>query len=200
VGLRARLLVNCLARGSNAARLAARRAVTRATLASQHCTYTAGIHPSPERPLGQMPSRWTSRATAPKDEPPSRRNAQEHPSDTPGTSTSNPGTDGDPDRQMRYAVGFAGTAHRAGNGLAFGAAAGTLHPSADRPLSRPAGSSHGGRRRASRALRGPADRPLRGALDPAAVAVGRARHATPVGDKPGRPPATEPPRPSHYWA
>jgi len=54
---------------------------------------------------------------------------------------------------------LAGTARRGGNGLAFGAAAGTLHPAADRPLSRPGGQSRGARRRASRARRGPSDRP-----------------------------------------
>jgi hypothetical protein len=36
-------------------------------------------------------------------------------------------------------TGSAGTANKAWNGLAFGAAAGPLHPAVDRPLSRPPG-------------------------------------------------------------
>ena len=45
-----------------------------------------------------------------------------------------------PDRQTRYAVRLRRDSSQGeGNGLAFGAAAGTLHPSADRPLSRPGG-------------------------------------------------------------
>src|SRR6266511_1558368 len=51
------------------------------------------------------------------------------------------------------------------NGLAVGAAAGTLHPAADRPFARPRGGSHGARATASRALRGPSGRPA-AALDP----------------------------------
>lgn len=52
-----------------------------------------------------------------------------------------------------------------GNGLAFGATAGTLPPAADRPFARPRGGSHGARATASRALRGPSGRPA-AALDP----------------------------------
>ncbi len=62
--------------------------------------------------------------------------------------------------------GFAGQL-TGGNGLAFGAAAGTLHPSADRPLSRPPGQVPRPAVAASRTLRGPSDRPLRAVLDPA---------------------------------
>jgi hypothetical protein len=61
---------------------------------------------------------------------------------------------------------------RRGNGLAFGAAAGPLHPAADRPLSRPPDQIPRRLPVGSRALRGPADRPA-AALDPTAAAVGR---------------------------
>jgi hypothetical protein len=77
--------------------------------------------------------------------------------------------------------GFAGTAHRPGNGLACGAAAGPLHPAADRPLSRPCGQIPRRSVAASRALRGPSDRPA-AALDPTAAAAGCA-YAPPLGGR-----------------
>jgi hypothetical protein len=50
----------------------------------------------------------------------------------------------EPDEGRRATLsGFAGSAHIWRNGLAFGAAAGTLYPSADRPLSPPPGRDNG---------------------------------------------------------
>jgi hypothetical protein len=58
---------------------------------------------------------------------------------TAPTGISDPSKSADPIGRRGTLSGFAGTAHRGGNGLACGAAAGTLHPSADRPLPRPGG-------------------------------------------------------------
>jgi hypothetical protein len=76
-----------------------------------------------------------------------------------------------------------------GNGLACGAAAGPLHPAVDRPLSRPPGQIPRRSAAASRALRGPTDRPA-AALDPTATAASR-DHTAPLAGG-GRPPARDP--------
>jgi hypothetical protein len=124
-----------------------------ATLASQHCTYTAGIRPSFEKPLGASdrhdghrqrhrihPSR---RPTARQPQCPGTPPAtfQEH---RPAPPASRP--DPAAPAHHRASAARARTAtrstdaircpappggSRAGNGLAFGAAAGTLHPSPD---------------------------------------------------------------------
>jgi hypothetical protein len=78
-----------------------------------------------------------------------------------------------------------------GNGLAAGggAAAGSLHPAADRPFSQPPGPIPRRCRAASRALRVPAGPPA-AALDPGPGGAGR-RPRRPPGAAPGRPAGRE---------
>jgi hypothetical protein len=105
------------------------------------------------------------------------------------TWTRSPSRNDDPIDSRCLLFGSRRDSSPGGDGLAFGAAAGTLHPAADRPLSRLGGRSRGARRRVSRALRGPSDRPAGPPLT-RPRRRGPCPHAVPGGARAGRPAAT----------